>query len=104
MKKSKVQKPDWILEGYDSKEAYEKAKGIKSEKKQKKAYKIKICPKCKSNNVGIVLSGNDYEEERNTGREWECRKCKWKGESIGEKELSENEFMKYLDDKGEEIP
>ena len=97
MKKSKVQTPDWILEGYDSKEAYEKAKGIKSEKKQKKAYKIKICPKCKSNNVGIVLSGNDYEEESNTGREWECRKCKWRGKDIVEKGLTDAEFINHLE-------
>ena len=32
-KKSKLKTPEWITEGYDSPEAYSKAKGIKKEKK-----------------------------------------------------------------------
>jgi len=96
--------PDWIIQGFDSKADWEKKQGIKSTVKKKgKTFKIRICPKCKSYDVALVLSGNDFEEESNTGRLWECKKCKWKGEDVGIKELSENEFMKYLDDKGEEV-
>jgi len=93
--------PDWILEGYDSKADYDKAKGITSEKKKGKTFKIRECPKCKSNDVGIVLSNSDAEE--GGGKEWECRKCKWKGADVNEKELTEDEFMKYLDEKEEEV-
>jgi len=113
-KKAKVKTPDWILEGYDSPAEYNKAKEIKTEKKKDsgsaspkvsnsggKTFKIRECPKCGSNEVGVVLSGSDLEE--GGGKEWECRKCKWKGKSINEKELTENEFMKYLDTKGEEV-
>ena len=64
-------------------------------------FKIKECPKCKSDDVGVVLSGSDSEE--GGGREWECHKCKWAGANIIEKELTEDEFMKYLDEKGEEV-
>jgi len=110
----KINTPEWIIEGYDSPGAWKKAKGIKSEKvakpkknaelekkerasnKKVKSYKIKICPKCKSDEVVVVLNG---EERRNLG-EWECHKCKWKGRNIDEKELNEDEFMEYVDRKG----
>jgi hypothetical protein len=105
--KSKLKTPDWILEGYDSPAAYAKAKGGKAagEKKEEKVkkVKIKVCPKCGSYDVGVALSNLDFEEESNTGKQWECKKCKWKGENIKEKELSEDEFMKYLDEKGEDV-
>lgn len=68
-------------------------------KKNKKAFKIRECPKCRSNDVAVVLGGK--EEKGSNG--WECKKCKWKGKDIIEKELNEDEFMKYLDDKGEEV-
>ena len=100
-KRSKVKTPDWILEGYDSPAAYAKAKGVKQEKKKGKTFKIRECPKCKSDEVGLVLSNLDSEE--GGGKEWECRKCKWVGKNINEKELTEDEFMKYLDEKGEAI-
>jgi Zn-finger protein len=45
----------------------------------------------------------DSEEESNTGKQWECRKCKWVGSNVKEKELTEDEFMEYLDEKGEEV-
>ena len=93
--------PDWILEGYDSKADWEKAKGIKSEKKAKRTFKIKVCPKCGSDDVKIVLSNSDAEE--GGGDEWECKKCGWRGKNIQEKELTEDEFMKYLDEKGERV-
>ncbi|MFW5846791.1 MAG: hypothetical protein ACOCUU_01405 [Nanoarchaeota archaeon] len=98
-KKSKVSTPEWILEGYDSKEDYEKSKGITKKKKKGKTFKIKECPKCKSDKVSIVV-GNKEGKEAKT---WECKKCDWKGEDIKEKELNEDEFMKYLDEKGEPL-
>lgn len=100
-KKLKMQTPDWILEGYDSEEDYNKAKGIDSKKKDGKTFKIRKCPKCKSDDVGLVLSNSDSEE--GGGKEWECHKCNWKGSNVKEKELTEDEFLKYLDDKGEEV-
>ena len=90
---------DWILEGFDSEEEYNKAKGIKIKKKSGKTFKLKRCPKCKSDEVSVVVGG----EEGKGSKGWECKKCKWKGEDIKEDELSEEEFMKYLDKKGEEV-
>jgi len=100
-KKEKMKTPDWILEGYDSPAEYNKAKGVTSEKKKGKTFKIRECPKCGSDDVGLVLSNSDSEE--GGGKEWECRKCKWIGSNANEKELTEDEFMKYLDEKGEEV-
>lgn len=100
-KKSKLATPDWIIEGYDSKADWEKVHGVKEEKKKGKTFKIRECPKCGSDDVGLVLSNSDAEE--GGGKEWECRKCGWKGEDIVKKELTEDELMKYLDEKGEEI-
>ena len=126
-KKSKLATPEWILHGYDSIEEYNKknfqeknslgfstslqkinsvenkSKGISKEKKSGKTFKIKTCPECNSDDIGVVLSGIDSEEESNTGSEWKCRKCKWVGEDVVEKELNEEDFMKYLDEKGEEV-
>lgn len=100
MVKSKLKTPDWILEGFDSPEAYAKAHGVKTKKKStEKTFKIRVCPECGSDKVGVVLTG---EEGRGT-REWECKKCNWTGIEIDEKELTEDEFMKYLDERGEEV-
>jgi predicted RNA-binding Zn-ribbon protein involved in translation (DUF1610 family) len=73
----------------------------KSEKKKVKerTFRIKRCPKCKSDRVNVVLTG----EERKNAKEWECRKCGWKGKNIDEEEFSEEEFMKYLDENGVEV-
>lgn len=89
-KKSKIQTPDWILNGNDE---------VKPTKKKGKIFKIRICPECGSDNVSVVLVG---EEGKNKG-EWECKKCNWIGKNILEKEMSEEEFMIYLDEKGEEV-
>lgn len=97
--KSKLSTPDWIREGYDSKADWEKAHGKTSSKKAGKTFKIRQCPKCKSDDVCVVLTGEDGKSAKN----WECRKCKWVGMDIEERELSEDEFMKYLDEKGEEV-
>ena len=97
-KKNKLSTPAWILGGYDSEEEYNKSKGI-SKKSTKKTFKIRQCPKCGSDNVGIVLG----KGEGKVSKDWECLKCKWAGTNIREKELSEEEFMKYLDEKGEEV-
>jgi hypothetical protein len=103
MPKNKLKTPAWILEGYDSEADYNKAKGISGEKKKGKIFKIRKCPKCGSDNVGLVLSNSEVEEDNNTGKEWECKKCRWKGRNIKEEELNEEEFMKYLDEKKEEV-
>ncbi len=100
-KKNKLKTPDWILEGYDSEEAYNKSKGIDNKKKKGKTFKIRECPKCGSDNVGLVLSNSDSEQ--GGGKEWECHKCKWKGSNVKEKELTEDELMEYLDKKHEEV-
>jgi hypothetical protein len=73
---------------------------VKKVKKSGKTFKLRRCPKCESDEVGVVISGSD--SETGGGKEWECRKCKWKGKDIKEDELSEDEFMKYLDEKGED--
>jgi len=101
MAKGKLATPDWILEGFDSPQEYAKAKGIDKKKKEGKVFKIRECPKCGSDDVGVVISGSDSEE--GGGKEWECRKCKWNGRNVKEKELSEEELMEYLDKKGEEV-
>ena len=92
-KKSKLSTPAWILEGYDSLEDYEKAQNKKGTKKEGKVFNLRVCPKCESDEVKVV--------EGEIGL-WECKKCKWRGEDVKKKELTEEEFMKYLDDKGEE--
>ncbi len=99
-KKSKLSTPDWIKEGYDSPEAYNKAKGISSKKKtSEKTFKIRECPKCGSDDVSVLLG---FEKGKGKG-EWECKKCKWTGRDVEEKELTEEEFMGYLDEKGVEV-
>ena len=98
-KKKKLSTPDWIKEGYDSPAEYNKAKGIKKEKKTGKIFKIKECPECGSDDVGVVIGG----QEGKGSKDWECRKCNWSGKNIVEKELTEDEFMKYLDEKGEDV-
>jgi hypothetical protein len=66
--------------------------------KKQKTFKLRKCPECNSGDVAVVLTG-----EEGKGGEWECHKCKWKGRNINEEELNEEEFMKYLDSKGEEV-
>lgn len=95
MPKSKLKTPDWILKGYGSKKEYEKAKGIKEKKKIGKTFKIRKCPECNSDDVGVALG----EEEGRGDGEWECRKCGWKGKNIKEEELEEEEFIKLMEGK-----
>jgi len=92
---SKISTPDWIKEGYNSKADWEKAKGIKIKKKpQGKIFKIKICPKCKSHKVKVILGG----EEGKGVKGWQCFNCNWKGKDISENEVSEEEFLKQFDE------
>jgi len=86
----KLQTPDWILKGKEK---------PKEKKSKEKTFNLRRCPKCSSDNVGIVLTG----EEGKSAREWECKKCKWHGKNIGEEELTEDEFMKYLDESGVDV-
>ena len=88
--------PDWIIEGFNSEEEYNKKKGIKKKKKVAgKTFKIRRCPKCGSDSVSVVLG---FDEGKGKG-EWECKKCKWAGKNIKEVSVSEEEFMKYLEEK-----
>ena len=97
MKMGKLKTPDWILEGKEKPNKKKaEAKGIDKTKKTERIFKIKVCPKCGSDNVKVSLSNMDFEEESNTGKQWECKKCKWTGQNIKEKELTENEFMEYF--------
>lgn len=89
----KLETPEWIREGYASKVAWEKKKGIKIKKPGTKTYKIKACPKCGSTEVRIVLG----QEEGKGKSEWECKSCKWKGMDIGEKELSDIELLEHME-------
>ena len=59
-----------------------------------KTFNIRECPKCNGDDVGVVIGEKGV---------WECRKCKWKGRNVIEKELTEDEMMEYLDKKGEEV-
>ena len=99
-KKNKLSTPAWILEGFDSEDAYNKAKGVSSTKKKGKTFKIRECPKCGSDEVRVDIAG---EECKGGKCNWECKKCKWKGQDIVEKELTEDELMEYMDKKGEDI-
>ena len=99
-KKNKLATPEWILEGFDSEADYNKAQGIDSKKKKGKTFKIRECPKCGSDDIGLVLSNSDSEE--GGGKDWKCNKCSWSGSDVVVKELEEDELMKYLDEKGED--
>ncbi len=84
VKKSKIQTPDWILKGE-----------VGPKKKESgKIFKVKICPNCKSDQVNVVIGESGL---------WKCNNCSWKGKGIVEKEYDEEEFMKYLDERGEEF-
>jgi ribosomal protein L37AE/L43A len=91
--------PDWILEGYDSKADWEKKKGISSKEDKEKKFKVRKCPKCSSYDVAVKLIG----EEGKVAKDWECKKCGWIGKDVAIEKLTEDEFMKYLDEKGEEV-
>lgn len=68
----------------------------KKSAKKTKTFKVRRCPKCNSDNVRVVVG----EEKKG---EWECHKCGWKGRDINNEELSEEKFLKYLDEKGETV-
>lgn len=99
----KLTTPDWILKGGKKPAA----------KKEKPAFKIRKCPQCRSDNVRVVLgeeeSGEDEllatsSKSQSKGRgEWECLKCKWRGRNVAMESVSEEEFMKYLDERGEPV-
>jgi hypothetical protein len=99
MKKPKIKTPEWVLEGYNSEKEYleKTGKGKSSVKSKGKTFKIKKCPKCKSVDVSVFLG---IEEGKGKG-EWECKKCKWRGRDILEEEVSEDEFLNYLEEMGD---
>jgi uncharacterized ferredoxin-like protein len=90
-RRNKIETPDWILKGEGAEKNKKTAKG--------KTFSIRECPKCRGDDVRVVLGG----EEGKGSQGWECAKCGWKGKNISEKELSEEEFMKYLDERGMEV-
>jgi len=101
----KLATPDWILKGKEK---------PKEKKTSKKTFKIRKCSKCGSDKVNVMLTGGLESEipsdssksqvkEGKVVGEWECKKCKWHGKNIEEEELNEEQFMKYLDEKGVEI-
>ena len=92
-KMGKLTTPDWVKEGFSSKEEWEKKKGTSKKKNSGKSYKIKICPKCKSSEVKVVLGG----EEGKGSNGWGCLSCKWTGKSVDEKEMPEKEFLEHLE-------
>jgi hypothetical protein len=83
-KKSKLKTPDWILKG-------EKAP---KPKPSGKTFKIRTCPKCGSDDVGVEITGEDCKRGKCN---WECHKCKWKGQNIKEEVLGEEEFLKRME-------
>jgi hypothetical protein len=84
-KKSKIKTPSWILNGDDAE---------KPKKKKGKTFKVRECPECGSDDMGVVIGEVGL---------WQCRKCDWKGVEVKEREFDEEEFMKYLDEKGEDV-
>ncbi len=111
MPKNKLKTPDWILKGESKKPKKKSEKTAKnlqanfgatksktalSRRKQKGfvGFKLRRCPKCNSDDVKVVIGEVGI---------WQCEKCKWKGKDVKEEELDEEEFMKYLDNKGEKI-
>ncbi len=74
----------------------------KNKSTKERTFKIRECPACGSDDVGVVLSGGEESHSKNRG-EWECHKCDWKGTDIKEKVLTEEQLMKYLDEKGEDV-
>lgn len=92
-KKSKLKTPEWILEDYDSEAEYNKTKGISIKKNPGKIFKVRVCPKCNSEKVSVVLVGEEGKKADN----WECHQCKWTGKNIKELELNENQFLERME-------
>ncbi len=65
---------------------------MKKNTKTEKVYKIKICPKCGSDAVHVVVE----QEKRG---EWTCKSCKYHGKNIDEKKLDSEAFLEYLESK-----
>ncbi len=94
-KKEKLKTPDWITEGYDSPAEYAKAHGkVEEIKKAGKTFSVRKCPECGSDEVKVVTGEIGM---------WKCKKCDWKGKDVKQEELIEEELMKHLDAKGEDV-
>lgn len=63
--------------------------------KKERVYKIRECPECKSNSINIIVGKEGRKKD------WACKDCSWTGQNVKEKELSEEAFLKYLDEKGD---
>ena len=64
------------------------SKKTKSKGKTERELNVKICPKCKSRDVEVVIGEVGM---------WECKRCKWKGTDIGEEVVSEEEYFKIIE-------
>ncbi len=97
MPKEKLKTPAWILESKEkpkTKKSGHCSVSPKALNSEGKTFRLRKCVKCDSDGVVVVIGKIGM---------WECKKCGWKGNEIKEEELSEDEFMKYLDEKGEEV-
>ena len=95
-KMGKLATPDWVLEGYKSKEEHNKKMGKKTTaKKSGKTYKVKKCPKCGSRNVSVIIGS----EEGKGVKGWECKRCKWTGKEPADEEVDEDAFLKIMEEK-----
>ena len=52
---------------------------------------MKFWPQCKSRDVGVTIGGQ--------AGKWECKACGFQGPEFPEIEMTEDEFMKYLDEE-----
>lgn len=68
---------------------------MKKSSKEKK-FIVRFCPKCKSDNVRVAIGAK-------VGM-WDCGDCGFRGPSFPEKEMNEEEYFNYLDEKGMELP
>lgn len=127
-KKNKLATPDWIIEGFDSEEEYNKSKqnaeSLSSSSKLGQTKGVKTEKKTEDSGTKSQVSSSKQKRKTFTVREcpecesddvgvilggtegkgskgWECHKCEWTGTDIEEKEFTEDELMKYLDKKGE---
>lgn len=99
MPKNKLKTPDWILKGEEKPKkktggSEQSSNLVRRSVVERKIFKIRKCPKCNSFDVVVVT-------EKEAVGLWRCGKCGWQGKDVAWEELSEEEFMKYMDEKGE---
>lgn len=68
----------------------------KTKDTKEKKFNVRLCPKCKSDEVVVAIG-------QKIGT-WECKKCGFKGTAFEVKEMNEDEYFEYLDNKGMDLP